>query len=155
MNILLTGFRGTSSELLVKSADYQSLILPNDKIVDSQILLEEMERQRYDCIFSFGQKPNIKNKVYFETTAQKEGCRIDTNFNYEKLKSALESYNIPVQISGNAGTSFCNMLYWHGLNYIYDNCPDTKMIFLHIPFCKNIANPEIFFRRILEVIARL
>lgn len=59
MDILLTGFCGTSSELLVKKANHKSLILPNDKILDSQILLEEISLQRYDYILSFGQKSNI------------------------------------------------------------------------------------------------
>lgn len=155
MNILLTGFCNTSSELLVKRTKYRSLILPNDKMMDSQILLEEISRQRYDYVLSFGQKPNIKNKIYFETTARNADSRIDTNFEFGKLKSALESYDIPVQISSNAGTSFCNALYWNGLNYISNKCPDTKMLFLHIPFCKNIADPELFFDRILAAIKGL
>lgn len=59
MNILLTGFRGTSSELLVKKSNYKSVIMPNDKVIDSRILLEKIRRQKYDYVFSFGQKPNI------------------------------------------------------------------------------------------------
>ena len=149
MKILLTGFCNTSSELLAKCAQYKSLILPNDKLKDSQILLEEIGGQKYDYVLSFGQKPNIKNKIYFETAARNADSRIDTNFELAKLKSTLESHNIPVQISSNAGTSFCNALYWSGLNYIYNKCPDTKMLFLHIPFLKNIADSELFFDRIL------
>ena len=152
MNILLTGFYGTSSKLLVKKANYKSLILPNDKIIDSQLLIEEISLQGYDYIFSFGQKPNIKDKIYLETTARNVAGYINTNFEYSKLKSALESENIPVQISHNAGTSFCNELYWNGLNYIYNKHLDTKMIFLHIPFCKNITDPDLFFCRVLEAI---
>lgn len=152
MNILLTGFSGTSSELLVRKADYKSLILPNDKVIDSQLLLEEISLQKYDYVLSFGQKPNIKNKIYLETTARNEGRFINTNFEYEKLKSALESNNTPVQISSNAGTSFCNALYWNGLNYIYNKNLDVKMVFLHVPFYKNIVDPELFFNRILTAI---
>ena len=136
----------------MKEANYKSLILPNDKIIDSQFLLGEICLRRYDYILSFGQKPNIKNKVYLETTARNGDSCIKTNFEYDRLKSALVSENIPVQISGNAGTSFCNTLYWNGLNYIYNRCLDTKMIFLHIPFCKNIADTKLFFGRILEAI---
>jgi len=153
INILLTGFCGTSSEPLVKQADDRSLILPNDKRMDSEILVEEISLQAYDYIFSFGQKPNIKNKIYLETTARnKESC-INTNLEYNKLKSALESNNIPVQLSNHAGTSFCNALYWSGLNYIYSHKLDTKMVFLHIPFCKNITDPRVFFHQILTAIS--
>ena len=41
-NILLTGFRSTSSELLVKKAKAKSLILPNDKVLDFRKLLAEI-----------------------------------------------------------------------------------------------------------------
>ena len=155
MNILLTGFRGTSSELLVKKANYKSLILPNDKIIDSNILLGEISLQEYDIIFSFGQKPGIKDKIYIETTARNVDACINTNFQYDKLKDILELNNIPVRSSSNAGTSFCNALYWNGLSYIYNQCLDTKMIFLHIPFYKNIVDPELFFKRILTVISKI
>lgn len=46
MDILVTGFCGTSSETLVKKSKYKSLLLPNDKHVDSQIFLEEIMRER-------------------------------------------------------------------------------------------------------------
>lgn len=153
MNILLTGFCGTSSELLIKTAKYKSLILSNDKIVDSQMLIQEISRNSsYDKILSFGQKPNIKDKVYLETTAKNADSYINTNFEYGRLKALLETNNIPVQISNNAGTSFCNALYWNGLNYIRHKGLYTELLFLHIPFYKNISNPEVFFERILTAI---
>ncbi len=68
--ILLTGFCGTSSELIVNKAACKSPVLPNDKVLDSQILLVQLGRHDYRYIFSFGQKPNIKDKVYIETTAR-------------------------------------------------------------------------------------
>lgn len=64
----------------------------------------------------------------------------------------MESENISVQISHNAGTSFCNTLYWNGLNYIFNKCMDTKMIFLHIPFYQNITEPEKFIRTVLTAV---
>lgn len=155
MNILLTGFCGTSSELLIKKADCKSIILPNNKVIDSQLLIREIRLQKYDYIFSFGQKPNIKDKLHIETTARNMADRLSTNFEYDKLKSAFEANNLTVHISNNAGTSFCNALYWNGLNYIYNKGMDTRMLFLHIPFCKNIADSESFFHRILTVIEYL
>lgn len=152
MDILLTGFCGTSAELLVKRANYKSLILPNDKVADSQLLCEEIGLQKYDYVFSFGQKPNIRDRVYLETTARNGNRFINTNFECEKLKNALEQINIPTQISDNAGTSFCNALYWNGLSYIHDKHLSTRMCFLHIPFYKNITDSELFFNRILAAI---
>lgn len=149
MDILLTGFGGTSSELLVKKANYKSLILPSNKIVDSQLLIEEIRLRKYDYIISFGQKPNIKDKLYIETTARNMAKRLDTSLEYNKLKTVFENNKLSVHISDNAGTSFCNALYWNGLNHIYNNGMDTKMIFIHIPFCKNITDPEGFYNRIL------
>lgn len=151
-NILLTSFSGTSSEILVKKADYKSLILPNDKILDAQILFTEMDLQSYSYIFSFGQKPNIKDKIYLETTARNGNGSITTDFAYGELVGIFKSQHIPVQISDNAGTSFCNALYWNALKYIRNKRLETKMIFLHIPFLKNIKEPDAFFERILTVI---
>lgn len=155
MDILLTGFGGTSSELLVKKASHKSLILPSNKIVDSQLLIEEIRLRKYDYIFSFGQKPNIKDKLYIETTAKNMAKRLDTNLEYDKLKNSFEKNRLSVHISDNAGTSFCNALYWNGLNYIYNKGIDTRMIFIHIPFCKNITDSERFYNRILTGIEYL
>ena len=154
MDILLTGFRGTSSELLVKKSKYKSIILPNDKILDSRILLQEIRRQKYDYVFGFGQKPNIKDKIYLEIAAKNNNDCVITNFEYSLLKDALESENMSVKISGNAGTSFCNALYYNVLRYIIDKKSDVKMIFCHIPFYKNITYPESFFDCVLNVIER-
>lgn len=149
-DILMTGFCGTSSELLVKKADCKSLILPNDKILDSQILLAELERHSYEYIFSFGQKPNIRDKVYLETTARNGDKYVHTGFAYGRLQDILRAEKIAVRISDHAGTSFCNALYWNGLESIRDQGLKTKMIFLHIPFSRNISAAEEFFDRILK-----
>ena len=146
--ILLTGFCGTSSELIVNKAACKSLVLPNDKVLDSQILLAQLGRHDYRYIFSFGQKPNIKDKVYIETTARKGSRSFYTDFAYDKLQEALEVEKITVRISDNAGTSFCNALYWNVLEYICDKKLDTKMLFLHVPFCMNMTAPEDFCERI-------
>ena len=155
MNILLTGFCGTSSELLIKNAGYKSIILPNNRLIDSQLLIKEISLQRYDYIFGFGQKPNIKDKLYIETTARNMTDRLNTNCEYDRLKSYFETNDLTVLISDNAGTSFCNALYWNGLNYIYNKGMDTRMLFLHIPFCKNITDSKSFFKRILTAIEYL
>lgn len=154
MGLLVTGFRGTSAEVLVKKANDKLLILPNDKVVDSQLLSEEIGLGKYDFIVSFGQKPNIKDKVYIETTARHGDRFTCTEFEYGCLKAELESENITVRISDNAGTSFCNELYWNGLNYISDKGLEAKMIFLHIPFLQNITASDSFFEGILGALKK-
>lgn len=149
-DILLTGFCGTSAEQLVKMAYFKSLFLPNDKVLDSRLLIAELTRQHYEYIFSFGQKPNIRDKVYLETTARGEGRCIHTNFVYGRLQDILVSEKLAVRISDHAGTSFCNTLYWNGLEYIHNQGLNTKMIFLHIPFSRNITAAGDFFDRILK-----
>lgn len=153
MNILMTGFRGTSSELLVKRADCKSLILPNDKVLDAELLLSELERQSYKYVFSFGQKPNIRDKVYLETTARSGDKYLHTGFAYGKLQDIFIAEKIAVRISDHAGTSFCNALYWNGLEYIRNRELWTKMLFVHIPFNRNITVPEDFFDGILKGIS--
>lgn len=148
-DILLTGFRGTSSELLMEKAGCRSLILPNDKVLDGQLLLAELKRQDYEYVFSFGQKPNIRDKVYLETTARNGNKCLHTDFAYGELQELLAAEKIEVRISDYAGTSFCNALYWNGLDYIHNRKMKTQMLFLHIPFSRNITAAD-FFERILR-----
>ena len=154
-NILLTGFRGTSAELLVKRLnEYKVLLLPNDKVKDSELLIGTMSEIMFDYVVSFGQKPNIKDKVCIETTAQNEGKLLYTDFDCDKLKSMFEQNDIPVKISHNAGTSFCNALYFNGLEFIRENGLDTKMVFIHIPFEKNITDINSFCEGIRRVLRK-
>ena len=146
--ILLTAFCGTSAELLVKGIEldsqYQVLYLPNDKVKDSELLIEALQQEHFDHVISLGQRPNIKDKVHIETRARKGEDVLITAFECERLKRRLESNGLPVKISDNAGISYCNELYWNGLRYILEKNLDTKMVFLHVPFEKNISNMDEF-----------
>lgn len=151
--MLLTVFRGTSAEQLVANkkikSRYKVLLLPNDKKRDSELLIEALQQKHFDYIISLGQRPNIKDKVHIETTARKGGVCINTAFDCEELKRAFVQSGLSVKISHNAGTSFCNELYWNGLKYIVENKLDTKMVFVHVPFEKNISDVEGFREKIL------
>jgi len=146
--ILLTAFCGTSAELLVNGVEldsqYQVLYLPNDKIKDSELLIEALQQEQFDYVISLGQRPNIKDKVHIETSARKGGDVLVTAFECERLKRCLEQNGLPVKISDNAGTSYCNELYWNGLRYILEKKLDTQMVFLHVPFEKNILDLKQF-----------
>lgn len=155
-NILLTAFRGTSGESLIKNTEnYKTLFLPNDKIKDSKKLIEAISKEKFDYVISFGQRPNIKNKVHIETTARDGEIQINTNFDCEKLRQLFEQNGMIAKISHNAGTSFCNEVYLNGLRYIFQNDLDTQMVFVHIPFAKNIDDLDDLRRKILGAIASI
>ena len=153
--ILLTAFLGTSAEDLVQGSKYRLLLLPNDKVKDSELLIEMLSTESFDYVVSFGQRPNIKNKVHIETTAKAGDMCMDTGFDYGRLQNVFEQKGIDARISGNAGTSFCNQIYFNGLKYIGQSGLNTQMVFVHVPFLKNVDNFEEFRKRVLEVIDEL
>lgn len=140
--ILLTGFKGTSSEMLIDRFDeaYRRLILENDKVNSAEQLISEMENDSFDYVISFGQKPVIKDKIYVECSGRLGDTNYETDFDICKLVSALKHNGFSVHISNNAGTSFCNNLYARGLKFILERAYKGSMVFLHIPFEKNISD---------------
>lgn len=151
--ILLTAFRGSSAEKLIKGiAGYNTLILPNDKVLDTQKLINVISKEKYDYILSFGQKPVIKDKVHIETLAKDKEFSITTNFDCEELRQHFNKNGLITKISNNCGTSYCNQLYLNGLKYILQNGMDTKMVFIHIPFYKNISEFDDFRKKVFDSI---
>ena len=154
--VLLTAFRGSSSEQLIKYAKgFDILILPNDKIKDSEKLINKITECTYDYVLGFGQRPNTKNKVHIETTARDEITSVETDFDCVQLQKIFASNGITAKISHNAGTSYCNCLYYNSLSYLQKNDLYTKMVFIHIPFLKNIDDTDSFFTKIIETISRI
>lgn len=155
-NVLLTAFRGSSAEQLIKYAKgFDILILPNDKGKDSENLIKKIADGTYDYVFSFGQRPNIKDKVHIETTAKDGETVFETDYDCKQLQGLLETNGITAKISHNAGTSYCNCLYYNGLSYISKVQLKTKMVFVHIPFIKNIYNKEVFFANLIEAVSKI
>ena len=136
--VTLLAFKNTSAELLVSGMDFPTVFLPSDKIRDSEITKEEIKKS--SIIICFGQKTQIKNKICLELIAKNNSSTIATNFDIESFKEKLEQQNISYSESQNPGTSYCNLVYWNGLNYIKDNNLSCKFLFIHIPFEKNISN---------------
>jgi pyroglutamyl-peptidase len=141
-NILCTGFIGklNSSNILLdnisKNNKYDCLYLENDFIKSENQLIEKIKFNKYDLIFSFGQKPIIKS-IYIEKIGKNELINMDTNYNFIGLKDFLGKY-YKIKISENAGKYLCNNIYYKGLNYIYENKLKAKMLFIHIPKINNI-----------------
>ena len=157
--ILLTAFCGTSAELLVRdmksNSQYKILYLSNDKKKDSELLIGALKQETFDTVISLGQRPNIKDKVHIETRACKGNERIETAFDCKRLKVTLEQAGLVAKFSDNAGTSFCNELYWNGLKYIEENELNTKMVFVHVPFLRNIGDIKYFGEKLLTGIVYL
>ena len=137
-NLTILAFKNTSAELLVEGIDFPTVFLPSDKTKDSEIAKTEIEKS--SVVICFGQKPQIKNKICLELIAKNQDEIISTNFKIDSFKKQLEQNNILYSESQNPGTSYCNLVYWNGLNYIKDQNLNCKFLFIHIPFEKNINN---------------
>lgn len=154
--ILLTAFRGTSSEALVRETkSYKNLLLPNDKTKDAELLIQAIKENVPNYVICFGQRPNIKNKVHIEVRAQVGETTLETDFDCNRLMEAFRRQGVDVRLSGNAGSSFCNHLYFSGLEFIRQSEMSVKMVFVHIPFLKNIDDFGEFKDRVLLVLGSL
>lgn len=147
MKILITGFRRTSSEKLLccfKGNDlYDTLVIENDeKKCAAQI--ERALKRGYDYVFCLGQRPNIKDKVHIETRAKCGDDILKTEFDCTKLAALFGENNATAKLSDNAGTSFCNLLYYSGLSCIARNGLKTRLVFIHVPFMTNISDFDDF-----------
>jgi pyroglutamyl-peptidase len=152
VKVLFTGFNGktNSSKILLnnlnKNIGINYLFLENDFEISKRQLIDKLKENKYDIIFSFGQKPVIKS-IYIEKVAKNKLERIETNYNHIGLKNYLEKY-YKIKISENAGNYLCNNIYYNGLKYISDNKLNIKMIFIHIPYLKNMDIKH--FSKIME-----
>ena len=153
-DVLLTAFRGTSSEKLVACFDdtYKKIILENDKTVSVEQLVNALENNKISYIFSFGQKPVIMDKIYIELAGRIGDTIYKTAFDTDTLTSILNRNDFLVRISSNAGTSFCNHIYACGLKHISENHYGAKMVFIHVPFEKNISDFEDYSRRLISAL---
>lgn len=148
--ILLTAFKNTSSERLIKELkNYDTLILENHREKSAEQLIGRLNKNKYGLILSFGQRPLIKDKIHFESTAKdKNGGMCITNFDIEAALKICESIGLTAKRSDNAGTSYCNNIYFRGLDYINTNSLKTQMCFIHIPYDKNIGSFTVFSEKI-------
>lgn len=154
--ILLTGFRNSSSQKLLRYAhSCDTLLLPNHKVLDGELLIQQLKKKAYDLVICLGQKPNLKDKICLETTAHNLGLYVETMADCQRLKYHFLNNGIHVRVSENAGTSFCNALYFQGLDYLFANQLRTVLVFIHIPFEKNISNPTVFYKQFFHSVEQL
>ena len=152
--ILLTAFENTSSEMMVKTLrGCDRLILENHKEKSVGQLICRLKKNTYDLILAFGQRPLIKDKIHFESTAwDKEGGKYVTDFDIEAALKTCKEIGLTAKRSDNAGTSFCNNIYYWGMDHILSCSLKTQMCFIHIPFDKNISDFDAFCRKIQHFI---
>ncbi|MBD5114746.1 MAG: hypothetical protein HDT46_06020 [Ruminococcaceae bacterium] len=155
--ILLTAFKDTSSERLIKGLQgYDKLILENHKEKSVEQLIDRLNKNTYSLILSFGQRPVIKDKIHFESTAKdKSGVKYVTDFDIDAALTACGEIGLFAKRSDNAGTSYCNNIYYWGLDYIKSHSLNTKMCFVHVPYDKNIGEFDNFSKKIKQMINKI
>ena len=148
--ILLTAFKDTSSERLInRFSDHDRLILENHMDRSVEQLINRLNKNTYSLILSFGQRPLIKDKIHFESTARdKNGGEYITDFDIEAALKVCGDIGLYAKRSDNAGTSYCNNIYYWGLSYIKSRSLNTEMCFVHVPYDKNIGDFEDFSDKI-------
>ena len=155
--ILVTAFKDTSSEKLVNSfVNTDILILENHREKSVEQLTNQLNKNTYSFILSFGQRPLIKDKIHFESTARnKNGGEYITDFDIEAALKICLDIGLSAKRSDNAGTSYCNNIYYWGLDHIKSHSLNTKMCFIHIPYDKNIGDFEDFSEKIKLLIKKI
>lgn len=151
-DILIAAFEGTSAEILTEGGGFDRLLLPSDLVRDRELLFSQIGACTYDYVIAAGQKPVIKNKVCIETTARMNGIVYETDFDCVGLKGLFEGRGIAANISRNCGTSYCNSIYWHGMSYIKERGLAAKLVFVHVPFEKNIEDMNAFKKGFSETV---
>ena len=155
-SILLAGFSGTSAQYLVEqSKECDALLLPNDKVLDSQLLISKLQNNKYDIVVAIGQKPNLKNKVCIEVTARCGENALESTLDCKVLVQCFSKFGLQAKLSFNAGTSFCNALYYNVLRHNEDHKKMVGMVFVHIPFIKNISDPKAFSESFFQCLYQL
>jgi pyroglutamyl-peptidase len=145
MKVLVGGFRGKTnpSKLIIDKITckhtLEKLYLVNSFEVSKKQLEGLLQKQSYDWILIFGQKPEVKS-IYLEQQACINGHKLTAGHNYAGLEKLLNYSGFTVKLSNNAGNYLCNHIFYIGLKHIEDNNLNTRMIFIHIPGIKNIEN---------------
>lgn len=140
--ILVAGFKGedNSAKVLLDKIDYRcKLYLENDFDISEKQLEMKLKEEDYDEVIIFGQKPLIKS-IYIELIGKRYNKQYCTNYDYNKISEYLELKGYKTNISNDAGNYLCNNIYFYGLDLLNKKYKTVKLIFIHIPTLKNIAN---------------
>ena len=142
MKILYTAFNGknNSSKILLDMIKSENkLYLKNSFTTSVKQLENEIKKNNYDLIISFGRASLDSDTIKIETTGRGKENIYKTEFDYSNIYEKLKS-DYDVLISDDAGNYFCNNIYYNGLKMINDNNLKTNMIFIHIPDIDNMTD---------------
>ena len=145
MKVLVSGFKGdtNSAKLIIdriKSKNIlKKLYLVNSFKTSKNQLEDELEKQVYDLILIFGQKPKVKS-IYLEKKACINGHELTTDYDYANLTQLIDTNGFTVEVSNNAGNYLCNHIFYVGLKTTSENSVRAKVAFIHIPSIGNIEN---------------
>ena len=142
MKILYTAFNGknNSSKILLDMIKSENkLYLKNSFTTSVKQLENEIKKNNYDLIISFGRASLDSDTIKIETTGRGKENIYKTEFDYSNIYEKLKS-DYDVLISDDAGNYFCNNIYYNGLKMINDNNLKINMIFIHIPDIDNITD---------------
>lgn len=104
-------------------------------------------------MISFGQRPQIKDKLHVELAARDEGGKLlITRSDTDLLLRLLSESGADARPSQNAGSSYCNHIYREGLSLIDRASLGTEMVFIHIPYEKNITDADAFFYAVSDAL---
>ncbi len=147
MKYLFTGFQDNtnSSKRMAERLgelvnDSEVLILENNRERCVNQLYAMLKSNRFKFIIMFGQKPVIKDKIYMERQAKADGEVLVTDCDLSSFVKYLTKQDYVIKESDNAGTSFCNWIYYHGMKYVREHGLVTKVQFIHIPVLGNVSD---------------
>lgn len=142
MSIILAGFQGNdnSAKRLLDCMRFDSILklyLENNKDKCVRQVLDAIKDG--DVLLAFGQKPVLKDKISIELAGKNKDKAITTRYPYDDILSFCRG-RYQAKVSYNAGTSYCNHLYYSIMEYSETNKIDLQMIFIHIPVIDNISD---------------
>ncbi len=132
--ILFIGFKGTknSSGLLVRSLSPRHCLLTNS----FEGLRKDIEKLPVDCdrVYLFGADKNLRDSFRLERMAEKDGIRLTSALDPEKLADQFASSGILTGISETPTRYLCNEAYWYLLGKYSGNA-----LLIHIPTMKHLS----------------
>ena len=143
MNILLTAFKGHNNsskvllDLISSKRGVDELYLDNNFQKCESQMNYQLDRKRYDTIFSFDQMADC-DQIIIETSAKLDGKTFLTTYSVDALYQFLKDENYKVELSKSAGNDLANHIYAVGLERIAKDLLTTQMVLLYIPSLSRI-----------------
>ena len=127
-NRLFVGFKGknNSSNILVSSVSSNCILLTNS-FTGLKKDIEELSSD-YDEVYLFGVNKNLTDSFSIESVAEKDGKRLESKLDLEKLKEQFTSFMIKADISRVSSKFLCNEAYWYFLEKYKGN-----VVLIHVP----------------------